>query len=668
MHLHAAKRTRSESSAHYGQTIRHAAGLLLIAFAALLGAGVSNAQTLSMEARLFALGVAASGNALTLSPSFNSNTTSYETTAGASETEATIVAAHGHASQTFEYLDFSNHALTDASTAANFQVSLTVGDNIVKIKVTAEDGVTTKTYTVNIRRPSTVARLITLSVDNQATGTALTMTPSFSVSITSYAATAGPSVSQIRILAFTAHRDATIEYLDSSDNTLTDLSTTDIGFQHNLSVGDNIVKMKITAEDGVTTKTYTLTIRRLSDDATLGSLSITDSSLNPVSLSPAFNASNSSYEATVGEAVSEITITATTAYSDASIEYLDASDNTLADASTSTPGFQMSLVVGDNIISIKVTAEDGSTTETYTLKAIRLDETAPTLTSASISSPFNYLRLTYDEALDSTSIPNKSAFEVRVQQALRTLHSTSLPNTNEIVLTLVSAPRPGDTVTVSYTVPSMSPIQDAAGNKAAGFTGEAVANNIAAKSPERPDNLTATPSGSDSMILSWTTPWANGSDITSYDVRYIAGTSVGGIWTEIDGSDASTTSHTVTGLTPGDEYTFQIRAVNGIGNGSGARVTETVTAATWALTLTDLNGNNVTELTEGGDSATATVSITNNVTFSTDQTVTLKWGPFDLRPGGGDSGRRRSNHDHHPRERVQRQPGNQRPPGDCGPI
>ena len=52
--------------------------------------------------------------------------------------------------------------------------------------------------------------------------------------------------------------------------------------------------------------------------------------------------------------------------------------------------------------------------------------------------------------------------------------------------------------------------------------------------------------------------------------------------------------------------------------------------AEWEFTLTDSGGNDVTQLVEGGDAATATVTITNNVTFSTEQTVDLKWGTLDL--------------------------------------
>ena len=38
-------------------------------------------------------------------------------------------------------------------------------------------------------------------------------------------------------------------------------------------------------------------------------------------------------------------------------------------------------------------------------------------------------------------------------------------------------------------------------------------------------------------------------------------------WTAIDGSDASTRSHTVPGLTNGQPYTFEVRARNGVGPG-----------------------------------------------------------------------------------------------------
>ena len=107
-------------------------------------------------------------------------------------------------------------------------------------------------------------------------------------------------------------------------------------------------------------------------------------------------------------------------------------------------------------------------------------------------------------------------------------------------------------------------------------------------------------------------------------------------WTEVPDSapgEANETSHTLEGLDPGEEYTFEVRAVNGVGGGGEASDTLTLLAPAWSFTLRDSGGNDITELTEGGDPATATVSITNSVTFGTNQTVTLKWGTVALSSG-----------------------------------
>ena len=217
-------------------------------------------------------------------------------------------------------------------------------------------------------------------------------------------------------------------------------------------------------------------------------------------------------------------------------------------------------------------------------------------------------------------------------------------------------------MTVSYTVPLSNPIQDLSSNDAAAFTDHAVTNNLAATAPEAPGNLAATAGTvADTMVLTWETPWANGRDITEFQVRHVAGSTAGGTWTDILNSDADTTTHTVTGLTAGTQYTFEVRAVNGIGNdnGAAATVTQTTVTPTWELTLTD-NGNAVTQLVEGGASATATVRITNGVTFGTAQTVTLEWDGLALDAASRDPGRRRGERDHHPPRHLQRHPGHQR--------
>ena len=149
--------------------------------------------------------------------------------------------------------------------------------------------------------------------------------------------------------------------------------------------------------------------------------------------------------------------------------------------------------------------------------------------------------------------------------------------------------------------------------------------------PGTPGNLQAT-AGNTEVTLAWNAAPDNGSNsITKYQVRHAQGPSVspGVTWTDVAGDDGART-HTVTGLTTDTEYTFEVRAVNGVGDGAAATVTQMTVAPTWELTLTDASDAAVTELVEGGASATVTVKITNTVRFSTPQTVTLDWDDLAL--------------------------------------
>ena len=63
--------------------------------------------------------------------------------------------------------------------------------------------------------------------------------------------------------------------------------------------------------------------------------------------------------------------------------------------------------------------------------------------------------------------------------------------------------------------------------------------------------------GDSEAKLTWVGPSVG--TVTGYDYSQ----DNGGTWTAVPDSDANTTSHTVTGLTPGTEYTFKVRAKNG---------------------------------------------------------------------------------------------------------
>ena len=103
--------------------------------------------------------------------------------------------------------------------------------------------------------------------------------------------------------------------------------------------------------------------------------------------------------------------------------------------------------------------------------------------------------------------------------------------------------------------------------------------NNTAGVPGAPRNLAATSTSSTQVELNWDAPSANGgAEITDYEIRHAQGSTVPAAttWTSA-GTDRT---EAVTGLTTGQQYAFEVRAVNSAGAGAAASVQATVTSAT----------------------------------------------------------------------------------------
>ena len=111
--------------------------------------GAAGGGTLSTDATLSALSL---GSGVTLSPTFASGTATYTALVASSVDEVTVTATENHASADVEIQDADGNALADAGTADGHQVALVEGENVVKVKVTAGDGMATQTYTVTVTR------------------------------------------------------------------------------------------------------------------------------------------------------------------------------------------------------------------------------------------------------------------------------------------------------------------------------------------------------------------------------------------------------------------------------------------------------------------------------------------------------------------------------------
>ena len=324
-----------------------------------------------------------------LSPSFASNVTDYTASAANAASRITVTAASSDSAADIDYLDGDGDELTDLDPGTDgHQVDLVVGENVIQVKLTAEDGATTKTYRVTVTRAAQSNTDATLSALTLSKGT---LSPSFASDVTDYTASVGDSASRIAVTAARSDSAAEIAYLDGDDIELADLDTVADGHQVDLVVGANTIKVQVTAGDGATTKTYAMTVTRAAQsdtDAALSAIALAHDNGAAIALSPSFSSNVIDYRASVPESVGGITVTVATRDSAATVQAgIDVEDDedfanpdeTVADGYR----FLLPAINSDNVIKIKVTAGDGTTTKTYavtvTVSGTEFACTAPNL-------------------------------------------------------------------------------------------------------------------------------------------------------------------------------------------------------------------------------------------------------------------------------------------------
>lgn len=316
-------------------------------------------RTGASVASLYNLAVSA-GN---LTPVFATNTTSY-----------TVLVSNGHTtiSVTPTLLDINASVTVNGAAVASGQpsgnINLNVGPNVISTVVTAQDGVTTKTYTVTVtRQPSTNANLSALTLSSG------TLSPAFAAATTSYTASVTNATASITVRPTASDPNATIKV----NGTTVASGTSSAAIS--LAVGSNVISTVITASDGTTKKTYTVTVTRATPaNALLSALTIAAGNLTPV-----FSSNTTSYTDLVSNNHPTITITPTAADATSTITV-----NGTAVASGTSSG-TLSLAVGANVITTIVTASDGTTTKTYTITVTRQPPAGGALRLAYIPQPSN---------------------------------------------------------------------------------------------------------------------------------------------------------------------------------------------------------------------------------------------------------------------------------------
>lgn len=193
----------------------------------------------------------------------------------------------------------------------------------------------------------------------------------------------------------------------------------------NLNVGSNTINVLVTAIDGMTTKTYTITVIR-EQGAILTDLTISSGTLNPT-----FSSSNLSYTTqNVAYDTASVTVTPTTTVAGTTI-------TVAGNPATSGQPSTVNLNVGSN--TINVVATNGTASQTYTITVVRAS--SPYLQSVTGIPGITFVKTTYTYTINNFSgskikpviVPEDANSTITL-----TMNNVPVPYTPPITITLNS--------------------------------------------------------------------------------------------------------------------------------------------------------------------------------------------------------------------------------------
>ncbi len=193
-----------------------------------------------------------------------------------------------------------------------------------------------------------------------------TLSPAFASATTNYAASVPHSADTIAVTVTREDVNASISLNGSPADSPNSLILT---YSVNLNVGANTIDVLVRAQNGTTTKTYSVVVTRAgSPNADLGTLLLQADSILPVNLTPAFAPGVETYSGAVPFGTANIWVHALADDTNASVYVPGASG--LPAAGTFTGLFPFA--VGNSaIITITVIAQDGFNFKTYTVNMTR---------------------------------------------------------------------------------------------------------------------------------------------------------------------------------------------------------------------------------------------------------------------------------------------------------
>jgi pectin methylesterase-like acyl-CoA thioesterase len=337
------------------RTWRLTALVASLAITACGGSSGTDAPPKSGDATLAALAVSAGS----ISPVFAPAVTSYALVAphGTATLTVTPTAASAAAHVTVAIDGGTPVAVASGSASAALAVPAVGGSAAISLVVNAEDGVTKKAYGVTLTQaPSSDARLSGLAVS------AGSLSPTFATGTLVYALVVPFGTASVTLTPAAADSAATVAVsLDGG------AASPLVGGQVTVAVpavgASKSVALAVTAPDALTTRTYAVTLTQAaSADASLSALVV-----GAGTLTPAFAPAQPSYAVTVPFGVTTLGVTPTASDSGARISVAQDGGTPVPVASGSATSVAVPAVGNGSSISIVVTAQDGTTVQTYTV-------------------------------------------------------------------------------------------------------------------------------------------------------------------------------------------------------------------------------------------------------------------------------------------------------------
>ena len=312
--------------------------------------------------------------------------------------DATIVDNYFNGTNTTfnAYIFNNNNGLWEPAGNDNYSV---VGGGAIRLKTPGNYKIETSNtaITSNVAHPAKVVteyyvRSNDATLSNISLSGSVSLVPDFAPNITNYTASVANNITSIDVTGTVTHTAATI---------------TGNGVK-TLVVGNNSVTLTVKAEDGTTTKTYTVVIHRApSSDASLSSLTI-----NPYSerLQPAFTPAVTTYDVYVENHVDQLlSVTGVATHPNATV------------SGNGGPKLLPLLDPNINTITITVTAEDGVTTQNYLIRVKR--------DGVAVSQDATLSSLTVSEGVLSPSFaPNTMNYTVNVATGISSINVAGVAN------------------------------------------------------------------------------------------------------------------------------------------------------------------------------------------------------------------------------------------------